>query len=152
MITLTTCFEYIYLLSKHGIQAYFSKICLSLCEHRQKSLLLSDAAYTEKHTCTLSGTLSVSLRMLLFLMDSGHKLRCRKRKLFSKNLATLCNNHKEHQYLLYTFSKGLYQGRLKFNGKIKMTGLGFGSNSNTIHFFLTSAWYQKVLRHLHLGF
>lgn len=106
--------------------------------HYVSTDILSDAAYTEKHTYTLSGTLIVSLRMLLFLMDSGHKLRCRKRKLFAKNLATLCNNHKEHQHLLYMFSKGLYQGWLKFNGKLKMTGLGFGSNSNTIHFFLTS--------------
>lgn len=129
-----------------------SKICVSLCEHRQKSLLLSDAAYTEKHTSTLPGIVMVSLRMLSFLMDSGHELSYRKRKLFAKNLATLCNNYKEHQHLLDMFSKGLYQGRLKFNGKIIMSRLGFGSSYNTINFLLASVWYHKVLRHLHLGF
>lgn len=83
----------------------------------------SDVAYTEKHTCMLCGTLIFSLRMLLFSMDNDHELRCRKRKSFAKNLETLCNNHKEHQHLLYVFFEGLHQGKLKFSGKNKILDL-----------------------------
>lgn len=84
----------------------------------------------------LSGNLFVTVIILQFLMDSGHKLGLRRRKSFAKSFTTLCNNYKEHQHLLCMFSVGLYPGRLKFNGKIKVTRVGFGSNSNTIHFLL----------------